>query len=396
MLMQVARQEAAAGPTQTRPQGRAQSAGGANGMRRSGSAGSALQRNPLRRSASLDGSDFGGRANGANNTAGMMMMNGQGHFQHGMNGDVSGHSPHMQGVSQLGLDGRPRSAEGVTGHPQVGDDHLVNAGGVWGSAHMGVGNAGAMRPGPLRQRQAQARAAAAAAQLHQQFLRRAAAATLQAHWRGWQHRRLARYLRARRKRAMRLDWLWHLEYVTNLMHWHEAAHTVQAHWRGRRDPKRVSLPEKSTETTSTATAEKVTAGAKTATGPSLPSPPPSETEETAGEEGKEGASPAAAMPVAPASAASSEGAPSGSSASSSEAATSGAKGGAPSATAAKAGAAKAASKASTTKRVSVGAASGERQQGQCGQSGGRLTVHWREELAEVRSYNVVPPVPPRW
>jgi len=63
MLMQVARQEAAAGP---RP-GRTHSAAATTGtLRRTGSAGD-FRRNPLRRSASLDGSDFAGRGNGATN-----------------------------------------------------------------------------------------------------------------------------------------------------------------------------------------------------------------------------------------------------------------------------------------------------------------------------------------
>ena len=216
MLMQVARQEAAAAPARRR---NAPQAGPASGLRRAGSAGD-LRRNPLRRSASVDGSDaFGARSNGGIGGGGMLVMNGGA----------------MDAQPFTGLDGRPRSAEASfsnTNGSQAGaEGGLGPYGGAvgWGSAMNG---AGAMRPNAMRQRQAQARAAAAAAQMQHQFARRAAACTLQAHWRGWQHRRLARYLRARRKRALRLDWLWHLEYVTNLMHWHEAAHTVQAHWRG--------------------------------------------------------------------------------------------------------------------------------------------------------------------
>ena len=217
MLVQVAEQEAAAGPAPRRS-GVSGGAVVSGGLRRTGSAGD-LRRNPLRWSASLDGSDFGGR-----NGGGLM---------------VGGGSCSADSSTAIGFDGRPQSADGR--FSTRGD--LIGSGGggmAWGGPLAGGAGANG-RANPLRQRQAQARAAAAAAQLQQQFIRRAAAATLQAHWRGWQHRRLARYLRARRKRAMRLDWLWHLEYVTNLMQWHEAAHTVQAHWRGRRDPELLDM-----------------------------------------------------------------------------------------------------------------------------------------------------------
>jgi hypothetical protein len=269
MLMQVAQQEAAAGPAPRGGGTRSSTTTVApGGLRRTGSAGD-IRRNPLRRSASLDGSDFRGRP--TNGFGGAMTVAGSG------------------GSSAVGYDGRPHSAEAAARSAGFGGgDRLMSA---WGTASMpsGVG----ARNHPLRQaqaqRQAQARAAAAAAQLQQQFVRRAAAATLQAHWRGWQHRRLARYLRARRKRAMRLDWLWHLEYITNLMTWHEAAHTVQAVWRGRRDPGLKKLPTRGATGTasqlskqpSVAAAPPPSAAASTgsnSTATSLPSPPPANTD----------------------------------------------------------------------------------------------------------------------
>ncbi|KAL1526382.1 hypothetical protein AB1Y20_015095 [Prymnesium parvum] len=69
--------------------------------------------------------------------------------------------------------------------------------------------------------------------LHAQLRRRAAATALQAHWRGWQHRRLARFLRARRKRHARLHYLWHLDYVHRLLVAHRACTFIQSRWRGR-------------------------------------------------------------------------------------------------------------------------------------------------------------------
>ena len=61
-----------------------------------------------------------------------------------------------------------------------------------------------------------------------------AAAALQAHWRGRQHRRVCRFLRARRARLIRLDWLDHLEYTRCLMNARGAAAHIQAAWRATR------------------------------------------------------------------------------------------------------------------------------------------------------------------
>ena len=222
MLMQVAMQEAAAGPPPPPGQQRQGSPLVApGGIRRSSSA-AELRRSPLRRSASIDGSDFGSRA-----SSGSGLMGGQ---SAGGAGSMAGNIM----IGGPGADNRPRSADAATCGGSSGSSMQGQAlAAAWGASALSV--AGAQRTNPLRQRQQQVLQQRAAAQLQQQFVRRAAAATLQAHWRGWQHRRLARYLRARRKRAMRLDWLWHLEYVTNLLQWHEAAHTVQAAFRAKRD-----------------------------------------------------------------------------------------------------------------------------------------------------------------
>ena len=224
MLMQVAMQEAAAGPPP--PPGHSPSVA-PGGIRRSSSA-AELRRSPLRRSVSMDGSDFGSR--GASSGNGLIM-----------GGQSAGGAGSMAGnimIGGPGADNRPRSADAATCGGSGGSSMQGQAlAAAWGASALSVAGAvaGAQRANPLRQRQQQVLQQRAAAQLQQQFVRRAAAATLQAHWRGWQHRRLARYLRARRKRAMRLDWLWHLEYVTNLLQWHEAAHTVQAAFRAKRD-----------------------------------------------------------------------------------------------------------------------------------------------------------------
>ena len=61
-----------------------------------------------------------------------------------------------------------------------------------------------------------------------------AAAALQAHWRGRQHRRVCRFLRARRARLIRLDWLDHLEWMRCLMNARGAAAHIQATWRAAR------------------------------------------------------------------------------------------------------------------------------------------------------------------
>lgn len=217
MLVQVAMQEAASAPP-PRQQRASSPTVAPGGIRRSSSAGE-LRRNPLRRSASVDGSDFGSRVTGGSASGSLAAT------------VPSGGNAANAGMMIAGPDGRPRSAEATLGGGgnSAQSQSLASA---WGGSALSVGGP---RANPLRQRQQQVLQQRAAAQLQQQFVRRAAAATLQAHWRGWQHRRLARYLRARRKRAMRLDWLWHLEYVTNLLQWHEAAHTVQAAFRTKRD-----------------------------------------------------------------------------------------------------------------------------------------------------------------
>ena len=168
--------------------------------------------NALRRSTSLDTSDFAASGRGA----------GVGQRMGGLVGAAYGAS----------VDGRPRSADASQNAGSGGSQLMWGAG--LGGTGLGGGRNHPLRHGSaVRQThlQKQQHAAAAAQAQRQQFARRAAAAVLQAHWRGWQHRRLVRYLRARRTRAMRLDWLWHLEFVTNLLQWHEAAHTVQAAWR---------------------------------------------------------------------------------------------------------------------------------------------------------------------
>ena len=375
MLMQVARQEAAAGP---RP-GRTHSAAATTGtLRRTGSAGD-LRRNPLRRSASLDGSDFAGRGNGATN----------GHAAHSA-------GPSDAAQSAIGLDGRPRSADAAGYAAAAGDTfHSLNGSVMWGGA-----GAGSLRPGPLRQRQAQARAAAAAAQMQHQFIRRAAVTTLQAHWRGWQHRRLARYLRARRKRANRLDWLWHLEYVTNLMHWHEAAHTVQSHWRGRRDPGLKSLPATSAATdSSAASAASSAAAAKSAgngavangpnsTAASLPSPPP-------GSPDGEDSGPESPASDESAAAASTSGAANGKPPEAKGAANGAASAATQPAEGAKAAAGEAAASGAAAGSAAAGGVAADVAASK-GRPSGRATVSWKSELQEVRTYAVVPPAMPRW
>jgi len=67
-----------------------------------------------------------------------------------------------------------------------------------------------------------------------------AAATLQAHWRGRQHRRVCRFLRARRARLIRLDWLDHLEWTRCLMNARGAAAHIQATWRAVRVRRQLS------------------------------------------------------------------------------------------------------------------------------------------------------------
>lgn len=69
------------------------------------------------------------------------------------------------------------------------------------------------------------------AQILLQLSQRWAATTLQSHWRGWQHRRFARFMRARRKRHVRLSWLWDLDSVCRLLVAHRACTCIQAAWR---------------------------------------------------------------------------------------------------------------------------------------------------------------------
>lgn len=61
-----------------------------------------------------------------------------------------------------------------------------------------------------------------------------AATCLQAHWRGRQHRRVARFLRARGKRQRRLEWLDHLEFVTWWLQAQAATTRLQTAWRASR------------------------------------------------------------------------------------------------------------------------------------------------------------------
>ena len=85
------------------------------------------------------------------------------------------------------------------------------------------------------ERQRRTKEQAAAVRRRKQQARGVAAATvLQAHWRGRQHRRIGRFLRARRTRLRRLDWLDHLEWMRGLLHAHAAASCVQAAWRASR------------------------------------------------------------------------------------------------------------------------------------------------------------------
>ena len=165
---------------------------------------------------------------------------------------------------------------------------------------------------------------------------------------------------------MRLDWLWHLEYVTNLMQWHEAAHTVQAAWRGRRDPR--LLAHNRQQKLNGASGKGAAASASAATGgkaaasnssgssnstnttaTSVPSPPPANTD------GDDATAPA----DAPTASAGSDEEP--------------------------------LSKDTEAERAPP--AKGRR---------GvmfdpeRKTVFWKEELAEVRHYAVVQPAQPRW
>lgn len=72
------------------------------------------------------------------------------------------------------------------------------------------------------------------AKLQLQLTRRRAVTVIQSHWRGWQHRRVARFFRARRNRHKRLDYLWHLEYVNQLLIAHSASKIIQSLWRGYR------------------------------------------------------------------------------------------------------------------------------------------------------------------
>ena len=351
MLVQVAMQEAATAPAPRR-QGSPTVAPG--GLRRSASA-DGLRRNPLRRSASLDGSDHSGRGG---NSVGMIAMAAVG--QHG-------------GQFAAGPDGRPRSADAAAGF------------GGWGSSALSAthpGSAGATRGGPLRQRQQQVLQQRAAAQLQHQFIRRTAASTLQAHWRGWQHRRLARYLRARRKRGMRLDWLWHLEYVTNLLQWHEAAHTVQATWRAhrelttlRRGTKFAGQPSRAIPTTVADQSQlQPSSGAKSGSPSSGGDADGPELSSTAGEHAVQ--QPTASNLASPPATADTAGAPQ-------PAPSAGAEPANGDAAAVAAGLAKAGSTGPVAPKVHG-----------VTPSGARMTVRWRSEIAEVRPYNVPPP--PRW
>jgi hypothetical protein len=344
MLVQVAMQEAASTPA-SRRQGSPSVAPG--GLRRSTSAGE-LRRNPLRRSASLDGSDFGGRASSVGNVVA-----------------ITSGPPARGGVSPglAGPDGRPRSADAAGGAQGLG---------AWGGFSLG-GSTGT-RSHPLRQRQQQALQQRAAAQLQHQFARRAAAATLQAHWRGWQHRRLARYLRARRKRAMRLDWLWHLEYVTNLMHWHEAAHTVQATWRGHHSRRTLASPSGVVKPTTKPEAINTGEGASPAVAAEAKEAPAGIHDAAASQQST------AASLVSPVTTAETDSAAEANAVSNGDPVQS--------SPAAPSGPAQAPTQ-------SVPSVAPPREAG-IAPNGARLTVRWREEIAEVRPYAVSQPGHPRW
>lgn len=141
------------------------------------------------------------------------------------------------------------------------------------------------------------------------------------------------------------------------MHWHEAAHTVQAHWRGRRDPRLHNLQKSGADAgvpAGTAKPQRAVAGAASAGAP----PSPSAASSTADGE-------------AAAATAASDG-----SADNGAAAASGTAGGAASTSPGMA----------TVARGGSGAA----------HPNGRLTVNWRPELAEIRTYSVSMPMQPRW
>lgn len=91
---------------------------------------------------------------------------------------------------------------------------------------------------PPRQRRIQESKAkerlAARRQLEQAARMTAAATCLQAHWRGRQHRRVARFLRARGRRLRRLEWLDHLEFVTWWLQAQAATTRLQSAWRASR------------------------------------------------------------------------------------------------------------------------------------------------------------------
>ena len=129
--------------------------------------------------------------------------------QAGLSSSLRGPAP------SLSVDARPHSAE--TGGGGIG----------WGPMQQAKS---------LKQSQASRRPTAAQvqAQLQIQFSRQQAVTTLQAHWRAWQHRRFARFLRARRKRHRRLGYLWELDYTNRLLVAHGAATFIQATWRASR------------------------------------------------------------------------------------------------------------------------------------------------------------------
>ena len=133
------------------------------------------------------------------------------------------------------IEGRPQSAEAPTANARTG--------GTWAGANQLSVSLN------LKKRQAAAAAAAGRpqvsidamrAKLQAQLSRRWAVTTLQSHWRGWQHRRFVRFLRARRKRHRRLDYLWHLDYMNRLMLAHGACKFIQSHWRACRDRRAIA------------------------------------------------------------------------------------------------------------------------------------------------------------
>ena len=130
---------------------------------------------------------------------------------------------HMQQV-------RPGTAEGM----------LTGGGGGWGDGWDDSNLMGQSLDSALLARLAGGPPGGGAALFHQAAWRQheeqrrrahAAATTLQAQWRGWQHRRICRFLRARGKRWQKLTFLAHVEWMRSFLSYRAAAVHVQAAWR---------------------------------------------------------------------------------------------------------------------------------------------------------------------